>query len=192
MRIVSIARVAAVLATLALCPRPAAADDLLGAYIGAGLGQSNVRDHSIGFDEHATAFEVTGGVRLLSLFGGELEYFDLGSPSASQGPASANVTARGVAGLGVLYLPIGVPLIDVYARAGLAQLHSTTSANSLALCPPAGCSAVGSDHNAGNFAWGVGGLVHLGNWSVRGDYFGVNASGGSQALISVGIQYHFL
>src|SRR6202161_3309388 len=67
------------------------ADDLLGFYVGAAIGESHVRTakeivgdngYDYEFDGQHSAWKVTAGVRPISPLGVELEYIDFGNPSA--------------------------------------------------------------------------------------------------------------
>jgi hypothetical protein len=67
-----------------LAQRVYAAEDPLGLYVGAALGQSEVRvDESVfggapGFDAHRDAWKLLVGLRPISLLGAELDYMDFG------------------------------------------------------------------------------------------------------------------
>jgi hypothetical protein len=67
----------------------AVAENPLGLYIGAGVGESDVRaDTRIfsdddRFDEHHTAWKAIAGIRPISPLAVELEYIDFGSPSGT-------------------------------------------------------------------------------------------------------------
>src|SRR6185437_9358601 len=123
-----------------------AATNLLKGYIGASYGHADIkaRDSTLisiagvpspslgSFDLSRSAFQVSAGIRALEMLGAEIDYFDLGSGSASpswSGPGSvtgAHVSQKGEAAFGVLYLPI--PIIDVYLKAGAARLTTRLSA----------------------------------------------------------------
>jgi hypothetical protein len=75
------------------------ADDLLGFYVGAAIGESHVRtakeilgdtDYDYEFDQQHSAWKVTAGIRPISPLGVELEYIDFGNPSAGIGTSGAS------------------------------------------------------------------------------------------------------
>ena len=71
---------------------PALADNPLGAYVGVGVGQSNVGSNNYydygyygGYHDHDAAWKVIAGIRPLSILGAELEYIDFGSGNGDSG-----------------------------------------------------------------------------------------------------------
>jgi hypothetical protein len=111
--------------------KEAIAENPLGFYAGANIGQSQVDTGSGGvvpsptdhFRENHSAFKILTGIRPISLLGAELAYIDFGRPSGSLGGAPADVRMKAVAAFAVVYLP--VPVVDVYLKAGVARLQST-------------------------------------------------------------------
>ncbi|MDE2262235.1 MAG: hypothetical protein KGL45_06910, partial [Gammaproteobacteria bacterium] len=123
----------------------AQADDLLGLYVGAAYGQSNIRAR---FNEavpgsggaldrtDSAAFKGMLGVRLLSFIGAEVAYIDLGrrAGSGSGSPVagvpfvtSAQASQKGEAAFAMLYLP--VPIVDPYIKVGLSRITTDMSAS---------------------------------------------------------------
>jgi hypothetical protein len=132
------------------------------------------------------------GFRPIRLVGAELAYLDFGHPSRHVGFIPTDVSMRGAAALGILYLP--VPVVDIYVKAGVARLQSTVTATSV--CPPgAYCvvipttTAVSSANVA--FAGGAGVQVKFGSFAVRGEYERFNAAGGHPSLLSLGAVWTF-
>ncbi len=189
------------------------ADDWLGLYVGGAIGQSQVEATSpqfldsgryqlLGagsFKENHSAFKVMVGIRPISLLGAELAYVDLGHPSGSLGQlANGDVSMKGAAAFGILYLP--VPLIDVFLKAGVARLQSALrgTGDAVAVCP-AGISCpqvVGIypfqlDRTNTGFAAGAGAQYKIGSWAVRAEYERFNAAGGNSSLLSAGITWTF-
>jgi opacity protein-like surface antigen len=202
-------RSALVLSALAVFPLGAAtaahADDLLGLYIGAAYGQSNIRAR---FDEvvpgsggqldrtDSAAFKGMVGVRLLSFFGAEVAYVDLGrrSGSGSGGPVagvpfvtSAQASQKGEAAFALLYLP--VPIVDPYIKVGLSRITTDMSAGYQ--INGAGAFAVRNFTDVG-FAYGAGLQWKLGQWAVRGEYERFDAAGAHPSLLSIGMTYWLL
>jgi opacity protein-like surface antigen len=197
---------------------PCAADPL-GFYLGAGVGQSHVRselDASAFFPSFSGAFSTQGtrtgwkailGIRPLSIIGAEAEYLDFGSASASGGiPATvgssglnATVTShpKAAALFAMGYLPIPLPYLDIFAKAGAAELKSSVNANAQATCPISlPCfqilippySASSSDTR---FAYGAGLQVKVAGLAVRAEYERISARGGDPDLLSLALTWGF-
>jgi hypothetical protein len=181
---------------LALPGGTATAGDLLGLYVGGAVGQARVDANApyVGdFRETHAAFKVMGGLRPISLVGAELAYIGFGHPRRLNGAISTDVTMTGVAALGILYVP--VPIVDVYAKAGLARLQSTVTTS--IGCPPGvfcikiATPAPVSRTNVG-FASGIGAQFKVGSFAVRGEYERFNAAGGHPSLLSLGATWTLL
>lgn len=160
----------------------AKADDLLGFYVGAGVGISTVRsdDAAYGlpahYNDHETAWKGIVGIRPISILGAEAEYIDFGHPSQTFDPNNTNASGfdshpRAGVLFGVGYLPLPIPLIDIYAKAGVARLETdvtTTQAQNGSIsqfCPP-----IYSRHNetSNRFAYGVGVQSKVWGFALRG------------------------
>jgi hypothetical protein len=183
---------------VALAPiHPAVAKDELGLYLGGAVGQSRVEADGSGFNaasfkENHSAFKVMAGLRPISMIGGELEYMDFGHPSGSLGGHTADATMKGAAAFGVLYLP--VPVIDVFAKVGLARLRSTL--NGVTSPPPAcGSPCVLSlfqlNRADTELAAGAGVQFKIGSAALRGEYERFKAAGGNPGLLSLGFTWAF-
>jgi len=168
----------------------ARADDLVGFYAGGGIGQSNVKDGTIGFNEHDFGWQLTAGLRPIRVFGVELDYMDLGKPSSNIGQLHVATEARAAAAFAMLYLPLPERTFDVYGKAGVARIQNSVSASGECVSFNS-CQLLDFSSSGSQFAWGVGGQVNWNNWSFRLEYEGFNATGGSQALINVGVLYTF-
>ena len=142
---------------LALAAAPAQAQvpgfDL---YIGAGLGQSDANTGPLEFtdiDDKDMSWKILGGVRFASMFGAELNYIDFGKVSADE----AAVDYKGLAAFGMFYVPLPMPVLDLYAKAGVARVDADVDA---------------FDYSTDDtrFAWGLGAQFKLGSWALRGEY----------------------
>ena len=187
-------------AAIAAClASPAFADDLVGAYIGAGVGEGRVAAGTAGlggasgnFAESHLAYRLDFGIQPtgtpLAL---ELEYLDLGQPDLPYTPAlSGSVSQRGGALFLLYYLPIPtIPTVQAYVKAGGSRI--TTHANFLA-CSPAGCALDSLNPTNNAFAAGLGVQWTLGSWAVRGEYERFNAGGGNPSLLTIGLDWTFL
>jgi opacity protein-like surface antigen len=186
--------------------RSAVAEDSLGLYVGAAIGQSRVEAKETAFqgdlhvyentetlDQNRLAFQAMLGARPISLAGAEITYIDFGKihGEAFGFPSSASV--KGVAAFGVAYLP--VPVVDLYLKAGVARLESTVD---FIYCGPCACSysiCLGSTAvNRTNTSWagGVGIQYRFGSWAARGEYERFNAAGENPSLVSAGLTWSFL
>jgi opacity protein-like surface antigen len=175
----------ALLATgaLAIAALPAQAQiPGLNFYVGGGLGQSNADVDDLqtpNFDDEDFAWKLFGGARLFSFFGAELNYIDFGNP----GGDDATLDYEGVAGFGMVYLPI--TMFDLYAKAGLARVSVDVDPLNLS-----------TDDT--NFAYGVGVQVKFGQLAVRGEYERFEVKDGDldldakPSLFTLGFSYSFL
>ena len=129
----------------------ALADNPVGFYVGAGVGESQIRsnDPNYGYpgyyNDYQFAWKVLAGVRPIHWLGAEFEYIDFGQPNcngyysnyysgycnAAQNGFNTHPTAAALYAVG--YLPIPVPFIDVFAKAGGARL--SLNVNSLVAQP---------------------------------------------------------
>jgi len=118
----------------------ALADNPLGFYVGAGVGESQIRsnDSDYGYpgyyNDYQFAWKGFVGIRPIRWVGAELEYIDFGEPSCNgyyynyyngycniaQNGINSHPTAPALFAVG--YLPIPVPFFDVFAKAGAARL----------------------------------------------------------------------
>lgn len=153
-------------------------------YVGGGLGQSNadIDDIEIAdFDDKDTAWKLFGGVRLASLFGAELNYINFGKPDGTD----AEVEYKGLAAYGLVYLPLPLLILDVYAKAGLARIDVDIDAADFS-----------TDDT--QFSYGLGVQLKFGSLAVRGEYERFKVEDGdldldaSPSLISLSISKSFL
>ena len=186
----------------------ARADDALGFHVGGAIGRSDVRANQefgsspLGFDEHHNAWKILAGLRPLSLVGAELEYVNFGHPGALlSAPGAlvgvqADAQAKGTAAFGVIYAPIPVPLIDVFAKAGVARIQTTVNAGvvctGLGSCPPIlPIAPLASNQTNTRFAYGAGVQVKLAAFGIRAEYERISMSGGDPDLLSLGVIWNF-
>lgn len=180
----------------------AVAENMLGFYAGGAVGQSQVDTGSGGvvppptdhFKENHSAFKVMAGMRPTQMLGAELAYVDFGHPSGSLGGAPADVSMKGVAAFGVLYLP--VPVVDFYLKAGAARLQSTINGTVFQACPVSmpNCQPTAPfrvDRTNTNFAAGVGAQIKFDSLAVRAEYERFTTVGGNPGLVSLGLTWMF-
>ena len=170
------------LLALALAAGAAHADDGT-FYIGAGIARDNLKDiTATASDLNSTNWKVWAGVRPVSVFAVEADYIDLGSQTINNPASSTHVDYKAFAGYAVGYLPIPVPYIDVFGKAGLARWNSSGGSSI-----PGGPFFSLSDEGT-QFAWGIGTQVRVGNFGGRLEYenFSIrNTNGANIVSLSV-------
>lgn len=157
-------------------------------YLGAGIGTGDVTIVSPGgavdqFKENHTAFKVFGGLRAASVLGVELDYLNFGKTSGALG-SDPDVTGKltGGAAFGLFYIPLPLPVLDIYAKAGLARLNKKISDFTLG-----DFSTKGTD-----FGYGAGVQFKLGSFAIRGEYETFNTDGKDPTLLTLGFSKSFL
>jgi hypothetical protein len=162
---------------------PAVAADN-GFYVGGSVGQANIEadlGNVADFDEDETGFKVFAGVRPLDLLAFEIAYLDFGSPSRSIGPVRTDAEVKGAAAFGMLYLPLPLPIVDLFGKVGFARLDTQIDSGSFRL-----------DETDTDLAWGVGGQLNFGSFAVRAEYERFQTDSGDPDMISVGFTWTFL
>lgn len=188
------ALLALALAGVAASPGAHAEDALL--YAGGSLGEGNTKIGQDSFNKSDVGGKVFVGTRPIALLGAELAYVDLGSPTQTVGPAQGSyyqkASTKGASAFGLIYLPIPMPLVDVYGKAGLARLQ-TSASSTFTGCQPAGpgCTPFSLSRTNTQPAYGVGAQMHLGNLAGRIEYEHFQTTGGSPSLLSVGVVFSF-
>ncbi|MET0291201.1 MAG: porin family protein [Steroidobacteraceae bacterium] len=179
---------AAIVLAGTLAAGSASAIDVLGFYVGAGVGQSQIKADagsisSQSFKENHSAWKVVAGVRPISLLGAEVSYTNFGDPESTIGgiPVKADLKGYGVAGLA--YLPIPLPFIDVYGKAGYTRLDGDLTVGTT----PALRTDIGEDA----FTYGAGLQFKFTSWAIRGEYERFNLSGDDPSLWTIGITKTF-
>jgi opacity protein-like surface antigen len=204
---------ALVATTCCVCPAVFAAENPLGFYIGAGVGQATVRENpemsntSYAFDQSDAGWDLFAGLRPESVIGAEIAYVNFGHPSAGThiptvGPyTEINTDAKvsAVAAYAVGYLPLPVSWLDLYGKAGLARLQTEYRYSDFGtVCVPGyACPAIAfggtlnNERTKEDFAYGGGAQLKFAAWSVRLEYQRVSASGGDPDLLSLAIAWTF-
>jgi len=168
-------------------------------YVGAGISRNKLSQITHGgfsfSDISHTSWNAFVGVRPISLFAVEADYFDLGKNSntittpgagtcAIGHPNCASITsssdAKAFAAFAVGFLPVPMPFLDLYAKAGLARWKLNGSTNDT---PVPGNFFAFSTQGTG-FAWGAGAQVHVGNIGARLEYenFNIPSTNGAQVI----------
>jgi opacity protein-like surface antigen len=149
-----ISKTLGVILAIAACGVSAAAlaQNPVGFYVGAGLGESQIRSddpyygYPAYYNDYQVAWKAFVGIRPIHLLGLEAEYIDFGQPScnghynnyytgncnAAQYGTDSHPTAPALFGVG--YLPLPVPWVDVFAKAGAARLSLDANTFSSSPC----------------------------------------------------------
>jgi hypothetical protein len=190
----------------------ALADNPVGFYVGAGVGESNVGSSDYydygyygGYHDHDAAWKAIIGVRPLPIVGAEVEYIDFGSGNGSNGyyannyfyaNASSHPKATVLYGLG--YLPLPLPFLDVYGKAGVARLQNdiVSYVYPTGPCPPpySACSAPVSfrtDQTDTKFAYGAGIQAKWQDFAVRVEYERISSQFGDPAAAMASLTWTF-
>ncbi|MBV8209057.1 MAG: outer membrane beta-barrel protein [Burkholderiaceae bacterium] len=177
---------------------PARADAPLGLYVGGGVGEAHVRDGSVsGFVENHTGWKALLGVRPIPFLGAELEYADFGHPAASGvvvAPGLAynvDVSQKATSVFGLLYMPLPLPILDLYAKAGMSRLQSEVNTTCVT---PSTCGANPGLHSQSTdtrVAYGAGLQAKVFSLAVRAEYERVDLSGGSPDMYSLSVLWNF-
>lgn len=150
-------------------------------YFGAGVSRDKVSDIVRGgtsfADIDTTSWKLYGGFRPLSLLAVETDYIDLGGQTRNFLTTTSNHSdANAFAAYAVGFLPLPLPLIDVFGKAGLARW--TLDGSSISSLVPGNFST-----NGNSFAWGIGAQVHFGNFGARLEYEGFRIPGTNGANV---------
>jgi len=159
-------------------------------YLGAGVTSNKLNDivvQGTAFpDIDKTSWKVFAGFRPITAFAIEADYLDLGSETvegactvccmeACRGLFQSDAQAFAAYALG--FLPIPVPALDIYGKAGLARSKLNTN----------GTSSRGTE-----FAWGVGVQAHISIVGARLEYEDLkipNSAGAKIASLSVFVNF---
>lgn len=195
-------RAALLLLPAALAPMCAAASDFnpLGFYVGGAVGRSDVRTsvspyQQYNFDQSDIGWKVLVGIRPIHSVAAELTYGDFGHPVSTThfeaGTSYANVLQRAETLSGLLFAPIPLPMLEVYARAGIARLHSSGSqTDQCNLCfivrLPVQLNRTNTD-----LQYGGGLQVKLSALAVRLEYERIKDDRGDPDLLSAGVVWTF-
>jgi Outer membrane protein beta-barrel domain len=179
----------------------AIAADPLGLYLGGSLGNADVRstypDAPLASAGTDPGWKIFIGARPISFVGIELAYMDFGHATVPLPPPNfavfytgANSRQRAATAFGVGYLPLPVPFLDLYGKAGIARLETRDQVEG-ALGFANGAFNVSQTYWSSDFAYGVGLQARFGQFALRAEYERINASGGDPSLSSVGALWRF-
>jgi hypothetical protein len=183
------------------------ADNPLGFYVGAGIGESTIRSDR-GFDPyyptdsypHHTAWKALAGIRPLPFLGAEAEYIDFGHPGSADTYYGANYNADSHPKAGVLsavgYLPL--PYLDVFAKLGVARLETNLNTYAQGACTQNAsgrvtCAEYLSRQNANEtkVAYGAGVQSHFLGLAVRAEYQRISSTYGDPDAVMISATWTF-
>jgi hypothetical protein len=147
-------------------------------YMGVGLGRSDADIDVIGdFNPKDTGWKIFVGGRVISYFGAEIDYVDFGKPDGDD----ASLKYKALAGYGLFYLPLPLPVVDFYVKAGVARMDSDlrVTANSF-------------NTKDTTFAYGGGVQVKLGSFALRGEYEKYKVDDAKPSMMTVAFSKSFL
>ena len=211
MQRISGALVAVVAMGTCMLASTAFADNPLGLYVGAGVGESTVRSDDGFFSgyghfdrDHHTAGEAVIGVRPISIVGAELEYIDFGHPGGDDSYDDRNyyfgpdTHPRAIAAFAVGHVPLPLPFLDIYGKAGAARLHTNVNAFDGSYCPPnphIACAPVASIASQNSwdtrFAYGVGVQYTVWGLGIGAEYQRISSPFGDPDLLAVRVIWTF-
>jgi len=160
-------------------------------YVGAGVSQARIDDifgRGTDFDLNNAAWKAFVGVKPLPFLGVEANYMDLGSESKRFGFAGfgdrAHADAHAFSAFAVGFLPLPLPFVDIFGKAGLARWNLSGHSDS---------SLFAIDDHGTDFAWGAGAQTRFGPLGLRLEYeqFNVRNTDGAKA-VSLDVSFHFL
>ena len=153
-------------------------------YLGAGVVRNSLSDiTSIGGlpDLKNTSWKAYAGVRPLDWLAAEADYIDLGSNSGTNASgASGTTNGSAFAAYAVGFLPIPLPIVDIFGKAGFARWKYDGS-----LVPPSGSMGASAFSTSGtDFAWGIGLQAHISMVGARLEYENFNVPSTSGARVA--------
>ncbi len=160
-----------------------------GLYVGAGITRATVDDiFGSGSDLRIdnTAWKGFVGFKFpLIPLALEADYSDLGSQTRDFGFTQGHASAKAFSAFAVGYLPLPVPFLDIYGKAGAArwQLNGRTTSPAL----------FDLDDRGTEFAWGIGAQAHVSNVAIKLEYenFDIRNTSGAR-LYTLGAALYFL
>jgi opacity protein-like surface antigen len=179
----------------------------LGFYVGAGVGESTIRsdDSAYGlpgyYNDHETAWKGIVGFRPIGPVGVEAEWIDFGQPDhhrnydPNYSGFDSHPRAAVLYGLG--YLPIPLPYLDIYAKAGVARLETTLNAFTSVPCTGGAngtCYQLAGSSNSWQtkFAYGAGVSSRLPlGFTVRAEYERISSPYGDPDAFTVSALWRF-
>jgi len=182
-------------------------DNPAGFYVGAGVGVSNLGSDGYGYDgyygynDYETAWKLIAGVRPIAPLGAELEYIDFGRadnyPNYGYNGYEFNgqsTASKATVLFAVGYLPLPIPFLDIYGKAGVARLQQDSKTYYDSCQPPTECIAPAAYRNddwSTNFAYGAGVQTKWLGLAVRAEYERISTNGRDPDALTVSATWTF-
>src|SRR5207253_6861892 len=138
-------------------------------YVGAGVTKTNASSACVNllcFSENNTSWKAVAGYRPVTWGAVEADYVDLGRGTVRLSHGTPYLDASAAAAYAIGFLPLPLPAVEVFGKAGLAR--SKVTAHSYTFVP-AGFPDPVSD-NGLRFVWGMGLQLHSGRVGGRIEY----------------------
>ena len=179
-----------VFAGLALAATCASAADN-GIYLGGSIGDATLKggQFQTNLDLKNRPYKLIIGIRPIDHFAIEANYLDFRSASLPAVIPDVGVDAKAKIydAFALIYLPLPVPFIDVYGKAGLARWDAKVRVTTIA-----GPQRVFSDCGT-EFTYGAGVQARLGSLAVRLEYERFNVANTDRVdFASLGVTWTFL
>ena len=207
----------AILAAAApLLSTAALADATTGFYVGAGIGNSNIKQDFSGEAGSVYApasnrfgWKLIVGFRPMTYFGAQLEYMDYGEAHLGPNLVALNGVPGGPFGLygsrsyakaggafAIGYLPILPQWLDIYGKLGIAELrtaqhYSQNESNTYTPQGPLGIVSVAKSSSEAAFGYGAGIQTHLGPFTVQAEYERLSSSAADPSLLTLNLSWTF-
>ena len=106
---------------------------------------------------------------------------------------NAQARQNGTALYAVGYLPLPLPLLDIFGKAGVARTQTTLDGSLPSLaCATAGCNVFHGKSSDNHFAWGLGTQVKLPvtGLAIRAEFEQFRTPNGDPHLVTVGVVWN--
>ena len=172
-------------------------------YLGAGVTSSSLVDTYQTYTPTPTELKNTSwkafaGVRPFKWMAVEVNYIDLGSGStkpffSNTNSATTHSDGTAWAAYVVGFLPVPLPVVDFYGKAGVARwkLNSSLTQSFYGFPQPPPPDTFSTSHTGTDFAWGVGAQAHISIAGVRLEYEGFDVNGSTAKVASLSVFSNF-
>jgi hypothetical protein len=163
-------------------------------YLGAGVTNSSLTENVGGYiHTHLknNSWKAFAGVRPLKWLAVEADYIDLGSGRGDLFGNEVNSTSHADssawAAYAVGFLPVPLPVVDFYGKAGVARWNLNSSISLDYANPPYGPFTTSTSSTGTDFAWGIGVQAHFSIAGVRLEYEGFNVHSNYSQVASLSL-----
>lgn len=166
-------------------------------YLGTGVTTSSLTDNSNGVatDLKNTSWKAFAGVRPFKWLAAEVDYIDLGSGSSNPFSNTLIISTQAKASAWAAYvvgfLPVLMPVVDFYAKAGIARWKLNSSYTQYDYNFPEDVTNISSSPTGFDFAGGIGAQAHFGIAGVRLEYEALNVHSNYTQVVSLSLFLSF-